>query len=83
MKTQRVKDSVHTKMKLVALATGLSLQDAYAEAVEAYISKLKAENPLYNTLLHATDAIVEDNGSSATQDMFVDEMQGFEEQPKL
>ena len=68
-KAIRVSEATHRKMKLVALATGLSLQDAYAKAAEAYISKLKMDNPVCEFLLHATD-FQEDNGASAVADMF-------------
>lgn len=87
MKTKltRVPELAHRKLKLIATGTQVSVQQAYLDAVDAYISKLKADNPVYEFLLHATDFMVEDNGAEATQDMFTEDgsVAGFSEQPKL
>lgn len=68
-KAIRVSEVTHRKMKLVAAALEIPLSKAYEQATEAYISKLKSDNPVYEFLLHATD-FQEDNGATATQDMF-------------
>jgi len=68
-KAIRVSEVTHRKMKLVAAALEIPLSKAYEQATEAYISKLKSDNPVYEFLLHATD-FQEDNGASAVADMF-------------
>ena len=72
-KAVRVSEATHRKMKLVAAALEIPVHEAYAKATEAYISKLKTDNPVYEFLLHATD-FQEDNGASAVADMFPEEV---------